>query len=70
MPVKSGSFMDDACDVKVGGVQVSETTSTPLELLADEIKRYTEFQGGKGDLQKPLAWWKASPAPRYAKSIH
>ena len=69
MPVKSSSFMDDACVVKVVGVQVSETTSTPLELLADEIKHYTEFQGGKGDLQKPLAWWKASPAPRYAKSI-
>jgi hypothetical protein len=56
MPVKSSSFMDDACGIKVIGVQVSETTSTPLEkLLADEIKCYMEFQGGNGDLQKPLA---------------
>jgi hypothetical protein len=55
MPVKSGSLIDDACDIEVVGVQVLETTLTLLELLTDEIKCYTEFQGRKGDLQKPLA---------------
>jgi hypothetical protein len=58
MPVKSSSFMDDACYVKVVELQVLETTLTPLELLTDEIKHYTEFQSGKGNLQKPLACWK------------
>lgn len=28
------------------------------ERLEDELKRYFDFEGGRGDMLNPLPWWK------------
>jgi hypothetical protein len=28
--------------------------------IQEEIKRYLKFEGGRGELQAPLMWWKVS----------
>jgi hypothetical protein len=30
----------------------------PKELFEEELDRYIKFEGGRGELGKPLAWWK------------
>lgn len=53
----SSSFLDDFCDIPdITPLEVP--TMSRYESLQDELKRYYAFEGGKGDLFDPLAWWK------------
>lgn len=53
----TNSWLRDICNVNL-----AELISTPNTLsedqVTDEVKRYFKFEGGPGDIQHPLAWWK------------
>lgn len=52
----SGSFLADFCDVP-NIVPIEVPTITPAAALKDELDRYWQFEGGRGDLFDPLGWW-------------
>ncbi|KAF5309197.1 hypothetical protein D9619_012818 [Psilocybe cf. subviscida] len=46
-------------DEKKPDVIPAETVLTPPQQFVDELQRYLDkFEGGRGDLQHPLEWWK------------
>jgi hypothetical protein len=53
----SSSFLEEICDVP-DVVPLAVPTMTPTEQLEDELSRYFTFEGGRGNLFDPLAWWK------------
>lgn len=64
----SRSFLEDFCDVP--DVIPSEIpTLSPKERLDDELRRYYTFEGGKGELLDPLAWWKVSPLSTFCTCV-
>lgn len=58
----AASFLADFCDVP--DITVPSTpTVTPEAQLEEELNRYWEFEGGRGDLFDPLLWWKVRLCP-------
>ncbi|CAA7264626.1 unnamed protein product [Cyclocybe aegerita] len=56
LAARSRDILEDICDVDIPEATKITSQQTALE---DEIKRYIKFEGGKGNLYDPLAWWKA-----------
>lgn len=51
------SWLQSLCNVEVTAIPVQSNESSANE-LNDEVRCYLTFEGGKGELQHPLAWWK------------
>jgi hypothetical protein len=56
------SWLHDICDVDVPDV-TSDSQKSAAEKLQDEIRRYLRFEGGKGEINNPLLWWKVRVIP-------
>jgi len=55
--LKKRSSLSSVFDVDVPEVP---DVMTATEKFNNELRRYFGFEGGKGDVLKPLAWWKVS----------
>ncbi|KAF5326856.1 hypothetical protein D9619_005142 [Psilocybe cf. subviscida] len=59
VPATTSAFLTDVCTINVPTVSPTVANMTTIEILKDEIKRYFKnFEGGLGELNHPLAWWK------------
>lgn len=66
LAIKKGRcLMDEACDVQISETKTLNIVANSLDLLRDEIEHYIRFHRGRGDLQKPLLWWKVSQADAF-----
>jgi hypothetical protein len=55
-PAAKQGWMADILDFTTDDVPAE--MKTPREEFEDEVNRYLKYEGGKGDPEKPLAWWK------------
>jgi predicted RNA polymerase sigma factor len=51
------SRLASICDVPAN-ILAAAPSLTAAQKLEDELSRYFEFEGSKGDLWDPLGWWK------------
>ncbi len=54
--VSANGFLSQLCSINVTSIpEVPQETEATLE---EEIYRYLKFEGGVGDVNQPLVWWK------------
>ena len=53
----SNGWFEEMLNFDLSAVPAS-VSATPQELLNEEIRRYLKFEGGRGEILNPLAWWK------------
>lgn len=55
---KGDAWLAQICDFEL---DIATPELQSKDQLKEEIQRYFKFEGGRGELQNPLAWWKVSP---------
>jgi hypothetical protein len=58
----SGGFLASMLEVEVADVAPA-ISQKPDEKFADEVQHYLKFEGGRGKMSNPLAWWKVGNHP-------
>lgn len=51
-------WLASLCSVNLDEEPMLTAALGPKELFEEELDRYIKFEGGWGELGKPLAWWK------------
>jgi hypothetical protein len=51
----AGNWLADVCDVEITAALPTERSE---DNMMEEIRRYFKFEGGQGDINNPLPWYK------------